>query len=161
MYVKLGQMNKAQVLLKELERRVQDAPTFFRKSCFYNLQGEFFLAQKKPQEAIDSFLKADTEMPWFISHDGLARGYEQLGDLKNAAAEWQKVLKSRGEIFHDGFPPEWILAHLNLARIYHRQNNLIEAQQSYATFHKLWQDADPTPIRTKAFREWQQLTDQQ
>ncbi|HSE43583.1 MAG TPA: protein kinase, partial [Acidobacteriota bacterium] len=160
LYVKLGQLNKAQVLFKELERRVRDVPTFFRKSCYYNLQGELLLAEKKPQEAIDSFLKADTELPWFISHDGLARAYEQLGDLKNAAAEWQKVLNSRGEIFHDGFPPEWILAHLNLARIYHRQNNLKQAQQSYATFYKLWQDADPTPIRIEGFREWQQLTDQ-
>lgn len=157
LFARIGKIDKAVALLNELQRRVKDAPTYFRKSCYFNLKGEISLAKDDPRDAIQSFLNADAELPWYVSHHGLARAYEESGDLKNASAEWQKVLDARGEILQDGFPPEWILAHLELARIQSRMNNREAARDNYQRFLQIWQQADAIPISEEATREWNQL----
>lgn len=159
LYLRVEKPDKAAEMLKRLEAGMKTSPIPFMKSCYWDLKGEILLAKKNPTGAIQSFLKADAEQPLFISHKGLARAYDQIGNLKGAAVEWQRVIESRGEILRDDFPAEWVLAHLELARIQRRLHETEDAKRNYDQFLRIWQQADSLPVREQALQERKELTE--
>jgi hypothetical protein len=87
----------------------------------------------------------------------LARAYQAQRDWDRAAVAWRQVLEDRGEILQDSFPADWVLAHLQLARVY-RVHDLTKARSEYEEFLRIWQSADDLAVRQQALHEWQEMT---
>jgi serine/threonine protein kinase/tetratricopeptide (TPR) repeat protein len=83
------------------------------------------------------------------------QAYLKLGQGKEAAAEFQKILDHRTIVvnFITG-----ALAHLGLARAYALQSDTAKARAAYNDFFALWKDADPDiPILKEAKAECAKL----
>ncbi len=78
--------------------------------------------------------------------------YLQLGDGRQAAAEFQKVLDHRGIVGRD---VHGALSYLQLARAQKLYGDHVAARKSYEDFLTLWKDADPdVPIYQQAKAEY-------
>jgi tetratricopeptide (TPR) repeat protein len=158
LYARIGDAKSAETVLRKLELLGLSLHTSFNKSCFHDLAGEIALAQGKLGPAVELFLAATAEYPRFASHEGLARAYQALRDWERAPAAWRQVLEDRGEILQDSFPVDWVVAHLELGRVYYRLGNLAKARSEYEEFFRIWQNADELPVRQQALHEWQEMT---
>jgi tetratricopeptide (TPR) repeat protein/predicted Ser/Thr protein kinase len=158
LYARIGDVRSARSVLHKLELLQLKLPTSFNKSCFQDLAGEIALAQGRLGPAVELFSAATVEYPRFASHEGLARAYQAQRDWDRAAAGWRQVLEDRGEILQDSFPADWVVAHLELGRGYHRVGDLARARSEYEEFLRIWQDADELPVRQLALHEWQEMT---
>jgi tetratricopeptide (TPR) repeat protein len=81
--------------------------------------------------------------------------YLHMGDGKDAAAEFQKILGHRA-----GFTAVWTypLARLGVARALALQGDTASARIAYQDFLALWRDADPDiPILKQAKAEYAKL----
>jgi serine/threonine protein kinase/predicted Zn-dependent protease len=84
---------------------------------------------------------------------GLA--YLKLGQRAEAAAEFQKILGSRGQAPLSALYP---LAHLGMARAATLQGDTATARKYYQDFFALWKDADADlPILIEAKKEYDKL----
>jgi len=158
LYARMGEVKSAEGVLHKLELLEVNLPTSFNKSCFQDLAGEIALAQGRLGPAVELFLAAMTEYPQFASHEGLARAYQSQHEWDRAVAGWQQVLEDRGEILQDSFPADWVVAHLELGRVYYRVGDLARARSEYEEFFRIWQNADDLPVRQQALHEWQEMT---
>ena len=157
LYALIGDPKSAESVLHKLELLGLNFPTSFNKSCFHDLAGEIALAQGRLTQAVELFSAAVTEYPRFASHEGLARAYQAQHDWDRAAAGWRQVIEDRGEILQDSFPADWVVAHLQLARVY-RVHDLTKARSEYEEFLRIWQNADDLAVRQQALHEWQEMT---
>ncbi len=157
LYALIGDAKSAESVLHKLELLGLNFPTSFNKSCFHDLAGEIALAQGRLTPAVELFSAAVTEYPRFTSHEGLARAYQAQHDWDRAAAGWRQVLEDRGEILQDSFPADWVVAHLQLARVY-GVHDLAKTRSEYEEFLRIWQNADELPLRQQALHEWQEMT---
>ncbi len=158
LYARIGDVKSAESVLHKLELLGLNFPTSFNKSCFHNLAGEIALAQGRLRPAVELFSTAMTEYPQFASHEGLARAYQAQHEWDRAVAGWQQVLEDRGEILQDSFPGDWVVAHLELGRVYYGTGDLAKARSEYEEFFRIWQNADELPVRQQALYEWQEMT---
>jgi len=158
LYARMGDVKSAESVLHKLELLGSKLPTSFNKSCLQNLAGEVALAQGRFGSAVELFSAAEAEYPRFASHEGLARAYQAQSDWNRAAAGWQKVLQDRGEILQDSFPADWVVAHLELGRVYQHLSDSAKSRGEYEEFLRVWQHADELPVRQQALQEWQQMT---
>jgi tetratricopeptide (TPR) repeat protein/tRNA A-37 threonylcarbamoyl transferase component Bud32 len=152
-----GDLSGARQVLRRLEALSGSGRTSFSKSCYHNLAGEIALAEGKAPQAVESFLAAAAEYPRYVPHEGLARAYQAQQEWNRAAAEWQQVLHSRGEILQDDMPADWVFAHLELARVYRRLNEPALARTYYESFLRIWRQADQLPAYRQALRESREL----
>jgi tetratricopeptide (TPR) repeat protein len=157
LYALMGDPQSAESVLHKLEPLRLNFPTSFNKSCFHDLAGEIALTQGKLTLAVELFSAAVAEYPRFASHEGLARAYQAQHDWDRAAAGWRQVLEDRGEILQDSFPADWVVAHLQLARVY-RVHDLTKGRTEYEEFLRIWQNADDLAVRQQALHEWQEMT---
>jgi len=157
LYARMGDVKSAEGVLHKLELLELNLPTSFNKSCLQNLAGEMALAQGRFGQAVESFSAAVTEYPQYASHEGLARAYQAQHDWDRAIAAWRQVLGDRGEILQDSFPAEWVVAHLELGRVYRSQNDLAKARSEYEEFFRIWQNADELLVRQQALHEWREM----
>lgn len=157
LYARLGEVQLAQKVLHKLELLELNLATSFNKSCLHNLSGEIALAQRRLRQAVELFSTATTEYPQFASREGLARAYQAQHDWDRAVAGWQQVLGDRGEILQDSSPADWVVAHLELGRVYDRLGDLTKARSEYEEFFRIWQSADELPVRQQALHEWQEM----
>lgn len=153
LYARMGDLGPARDTLHKLESLRTGTPTAFNQSCYYNAAGEIALAERNPKEAIETFSAAQAAYPRFMSHEGLARAFQQQLDSSRAAVEWRRVLQSKGEILQDASPADWVLAHLELGRTYRHGGDPAAADSQYQEFLSLWREADDLPIRRLALRE--------
>ncbi len=75
----------------------------------------------------------------------LAKTYEALGMWRDAAIEYESVVRNpyQDTLFKGSIiGPEWFLDQLRLARIYDRLNDTDRARQWYERFTEDWKDAD-------------------
>jgi hypothetical protein len=83
------------------------------------------------------------------------QAYLGLGEGKQAAAEFRKILDHRGLILNC---PLGALAHLQLGRAYAMSADTAKARAAYQDFLSLWKDADPDiPILVAAKAEYAKL----
>ncbi len=157
LYALIGDPKSAESVLHKLELLELNLPTSFNRSCFHDLAGEIALAQGKLEPAARLFSEAMTENARFSSHEGLARTYQAQHDWDRAAAGWRQVLEDRGEILQDYFPGDWVVAHVELGRVYRRLGDLAKARSEYEEFLRIWQQADDLPVRRQALSEWHEI----
>ena len=157
LYARMGEIKSAERVLRKLELLELSLPSSFNKSCFHNLAGEIAMAQRRYGQAVELFSAAMTEDPQFASHEGLARAYQAQHDWDRAIAGWQQVLGDGGEILQDSFPADWVVAHLELGRVYYRSGDLARARSEYEEFFRIWQNADELPVRQQALHEWRAM----
>jgi eukaryotic-like serine/threonine-protein kinase len=158
LYARMGDVKSAESVLHKLELLGSKLPSSFNKSCSQNLAGEIALAQGKFGSAVELFSAVETEYPRFASHEGLARTHQAQSDWNRAASAWQQVLQDRGEILQDSFPADWVVAHVELGRVYQHLSDSAQARREYDEFLRTWKDADELPVRQQALQEWQQMT---
>ena len=156
----------SQRLAEDLAKRFpEDTPVQFE--YLPTLRALAAISRKAPLEAIqglETSLPYDLAAPgtWmFAKFGGLypayVRGeaYLQAGSGKEAAAEFQKVLKHRGLVLAD---PAGALAHLQLGRAYQLSGDRARAKSAYEDFFTLWKGADgDIPILLRARTEYAKL----
>jgi serine/threonine protein kinase/lipoprotein NlpI len=157
LYARAGRIHEAKQVLGRLDVVRKSVPSSWNRSCFHNLEGEIWLAASTPQQAEQSFAAAVEEYPQTLSHAGLARAYQEQKRWDSAASQWEQVLLGKGEILQDGFPPDLVIAHLQVAQAYREMNKPELARNHYEEVLRMWQHADDIPTLRHAKRELTQL----
>lgn len=155
-----GDVAHAQQLADELN---QDAPvsTFVQDYWLPTIRAAIALSRREPQQALD-VLRAAVPYELGVQNFGnmfpvYMRGlaYLDLGQGKEAAAEFQKFVGHRGLVANN---PLGALAQLQLARAYVAAGDKTAAKQKYEDFIALWKDADSDiPIYQQAEAEYAKL----
>ncbi len=156
-YVEMGNQAGARRLSRRMQRLAAEGQDPYNSNCALSLAGEIALGEGRIADAVDAFQKALASMPSSWAHIGLAKAYARQQNWLSAAEEWQKAIASKGEIMRDGDPADWVLAHLELARVYGRLGNVAQARSHYQTLLKVWAGADDFAARRQAERELQEL----
>lgn len=157
LYARAGAAESARTLLPRLERASREAPTAWNRRSLLAVQGEIALAENRPKQALAAWLAAQSVYPQAPDHVGLALAYDAEHDWSHTAEQWQHTLDARGEMLLDGFSGDWVLAHLQLARVQKRLGNNSAARGQYEDFLKLWQQGDDLRQRHDARNELQAL----
>jgi len=143
--------------LKSVRAWMPDAQRLFLYYHEY-LSAEASLVNNSLEEAVTLFQKLETSknldadilnefftpihqnrMPFL--HDGLARAYQQMGELDEAIAEYERMLSltpKDGHVFM--IHP---LYHYRLGKLYEQKGWKGKAIDEYEKFLDLWRDADP------------------
>ena len=144
--------------MKSVRAWSQDVQNLFQYYHEY-LSAEAALVNNKPEEAVTLFKKlgtskslevdifrgffkpiAQNRMPFL--HDGLARAYQQTGELDEAIEEYERILNLTprdGHLFM--IHP---LYHYRLGELYEQKGWNGKAIDEYEKFLDLWKDADPS-----------------
>jgi eukaryotic-like serine/threonine-protein kinase len=158
LYARSGDLELARNVLRRLDAIRRQSPTAWNVCSYYSQQGEIALAAGEPRQALGSFQLALARFPDHGLHFGLARAWQQLHSPSNAAQEWELFLAAQGEVLQNGFPPDLVVAHFELARLYRELGNRPQARAHYQAVLHLWRHADDLPIVRLAARELPQLT---
>jgi eukaryotic-like serine/threonine-protein kinase len=158
LYTQMGDVASARSILQKLEGLRDGLPNTFNSACRDDLAGEIALAEARNKDAEQLFLASLAAYPLALSHQGLARAYEAQQDWPSAAKEWEKFLNSRGEVFQDYYPTDWVKAHLSLARVYRRLNDIDGSRAEYTKFLEIWRESDQQGFVQEVYREAQQAT---
>jgi len=154
----IGDLDGAKRVLVRLEARGGSAGGSFHAACVSNLTAVLALAEGEAGRSAERFRIAVEQYPQALSHSGLARAYQVQKDWERAAAEWKRVLGARGEILQDDFPADWVMAHLELARVFRRLDDPGQAREKYERFLEIWDEADDLPAVEQAGEELKELT---
>ncbi len=147
-----GDVAAAARILERMIVIAEQRPSSLARSVVHQIRGEIALAERRLPVALGEFRKAAREYPGFRAHAGLARAHDARGEIELAIQEWLRVVDARGEILRDGFPPDWVLAHLALARLFDRTGERDRAREHATTFLQIWRDADTPTLRAEAER---------
>jgi tetratricopeptide (TPR) repeat protein len=158
LYAEAGETAKAGKALARLDKLRHDFSAAINTSCYYNLAGDIALAEGHPEAAGAAFRGALQARPRAISHIGIARSLEGLGNWAGAAEEWKQVAASRGELLYESTPLDWQVAYLQLGRAERKLNQPDAARNDMQKFLQLWQNADDVQLRTDALREFRQIS---
>jgi Tfp pilus assembly protein PilF len=150
-----GDVGSADATLKRLRAVLADRPNAFARSNALHLEGE--IAARTGRAAAELFRGADAAFPTYYAHVGLAELAEKREDWPSAVAEWQSVIDSRGRILFYGFPADWVIAQLRLARANARGGNWADARTGYERAQAIWAKADETPLHSQVVGELRQL----
>jgi serine/threonine protein kinase/DNA-binding winged helix-turn-helix (wHTH) protein/tetratricopeptide (TPR) repeat protein len=164
-----GDASRALQIAQELG---QEAPTntLLQGCSLPAIRAEVYLQQSKPDLAIkvledsapQQFPKACEVGSILLRGLGWAylRGeaYLKAQRSKEAAADFEAIIKRPGVAINSGDLLTTALAHLQLARGYAMMGDKEAARKSYQDFLTLWKDADPDiPIYKQAKAEYQKL----
>src|SRR5207244_6462262 len=102
------------------------------------LHGYLALKSGRAEEAIEHFKEALRHKPaiWNLDpfEDCLANAYLEVGQLDQAIAEYERILKLN---------PNYPLAQYHLGQAYERKGERERARAAYTRFLEIWKDADP------------------
>ena len=162
-FARAGDGTQAQSLIEELNQEFPLA-TLVQKYEIPTIRAAIQLRRKDPEGAIKT-LQATT--PYDVASPPSFRGlylypvyvrglaYLQVGDGKNAAIEFQRMLDHSGLLQDSIMGP---LARLQLGRAQVMMGDKAAARKSYQDFLTLWKDADPDiPIYKQAKAEYAKL----
>src|SRR5690242_7076690 len=158
LYARSGDLESARAVLRRLHALRRQAPTAWNVCSYYSQKGEIALATGEPRQALASFQLALARFPDPGLHFGLARSWQLLHSPSNAVQEWELLLAAQGDVLHSGFPPDLVVAHFELARLYRELGNRPQARAHYQAVLHLWAHADDSPMVHFAARELPQLT---
>ena len=157
-----GDVEEAQKLADVLD---QEYPLDTAIQYYYlpTIRAAIKLIEKDPASAVEILrpaVKYDLAYPDSFQslYPAYIRGlaYLQMGDGKQAAAEFQKLLDHPGLVGRD---VHGALSHLQLARAQKLMGDEAASRRSYEDFLTLWKDADPDiPIYQQAKAEYAKLT---
>jgi tetratricopeptide (TPR) repeat protein len=151
-----GDPARAEQLADEAARQTPPTDTLFQARTLPEARAAIHLARRSPQKAVEALEPA---RPYQRGRFGIAhiRGlaYLEMGRPREAAAEFQRVLDSRGFSPIDLLYP---LAYLGLARSATAAGDVATAGRAYQDLLALWQDADAdVPVVKQAREEYQKL----
>ncbi|HET7751550.1 MAG TPA: protein kinase [Terriglobales bacterium] len=158
LYARSGNLELARAVLRRLDASRRQAPTAWNVCSYYSQKGEIALATGEPRQALGFFQLALARFPDPALHFVLARSWQQLHSPSNAAQEWELFLAAQGDVLQSGFPPDLVVAHFELARLYRQLGNQQQARAHYQAVLHLWAHADDLPMARLAARELPPLT---
>jgi serine/threonine protein kinase/tetratricopeptide (TPR) repeat protein len=158
--LKQEKIESAKFKLAEMKTWLPEVPSLYKNRAAFNtnyLEVEILLAENASDDAIAVVQNmTPLEVPHFSSttlntdmlnynlpilKDGLARAYQQKGELEKAIAEYERLItfnpenKSR-QLMHPKY-------YYRLAKIYEQKGWTGKAIEHYEKFLTLWKDADP------------------
>jgi len=153
--LKKGRLEKAKTKLSEGEALMSQTRQHIMKGWntqYYEcLLGEVFLAEGKPEKAIEVFEKStpkalpgETLLVWSYNlpfyKDILARAYWKKGELDKAIAEYERLMTidPKNQVRQLIHP----IYHYRLARLYEEKDLKEKAREQYRKFLDIWKDAD-------------------
>jgi len=147
-YARAGRIKEAALQVKVIEGRLGDLLAVSGvirsnqtdQAAFHLLKGEVELAEKKYDNAVNSFLMA-AQLGRSAVEENLAYAYLKKGDWDKAIEKYQEFLKSDPL----GYEPQesWVLAHYELGKLYQQKGQDEEARKYFSRFLEIWKDADP------------------
>jgi tetratricopeptide (TPR) repeat protein len=142
-----GRITEARQQLQEMESRLGDllvASGLDRsnrgdQASLHRLKGEIELAEKKYDEAINSFSMA-AQLGAAEIEENLAYGFLRKGDWEAAIEKYLEFLK----VEPLGYEPQesWILAHYQLGKLYQKKGQPEEARRYFQRFLEIWKEGD-------------------
>jgi len=157
LYARAGQIDRASQVLHLIDDVRKRFPSSSNQSSAHELEGEIGLAAARPAQAERSFTAAIQDYARVGSHVGLARAYQAERRWDLATREWEQVLRSRGEILHNDFPPDLAYAHLELGRLYVLLKAPGMARTHYEEMIRMEAQSDSFPAVRLARREVRRL----
>lgn len=163
-----GDSSRAEALVADLGRRFPE-DTLVQLNYLPAINAQLALDRKNSAEALQNLQNSFSYELGIAGSSSFAtnlfpvyvrgQAYLAAGQGAQAAAEFQKILDSRGIVLNE---PIGALAHLGLARSYALQRDVTKAHASYNQFLELWKDADPDiPVLRQARMESQKLNKEQ
>jgi tetratricopeptide (TPR) repeat protein len=109
------------------------------QASLHRLKGEIELAEKKYDEAINSFSMA-AQLGAAEIEENLAYGFLRKGDWEAAIEKYLEFLK----VEPLGYEPQesWILAHYQLGKLYQKKGQPEEARRYFQRFLEIWKEGD-------------------
>lgn len=157
LYVRAGRIDKAKEVLRRLDNLRKTIPSSENQKNFHNLDGEILLSEGRAQQAEISFSIPAPSFAPFVASTGLARAYQAEERWELSAGQWERVLREKGEILQNGFPPDFASAHLQLAQVYLRMNNRDLARKHYQEALRMWKHGDEFTQSREAQRALQKM----
>lgn len=146
----LGDLPAAERLRQRLVALAERAPSSFARSCVHQVTGEIALARGQGEAALAAFTSARDEYGSELAWSGLARSAQRLGRWQAAADAWTAVIAARGEVWRDGFPPDLVRAHLELAHVYAQIGRADLAASHLQAARDAWADSEAAPLLVAA-----------
>jgi tetratricopeptide (TPR) repeat protein len=150
-YAQAGLAPQAEQIEKTIEPLV-DGNNPEQVAYGHLLQGEIALLHGENDKAIQLFTLSIQEKSTPFSMEGLARAYQQSGNMDQAVMQYEKFIASpdHGLLWE---PQQWwIAAHYTLASDDLAMGKLAEAKEALDPLLALWSVADPElPLRKQAF----------
>jgi len=148
-YARQGRVKEATQQLEDLKSSIGDllASSSVGRSDksdqadFNVLKGEVEVAQKRYDEAINSFETAASLGGQWVE-ESLGHALWKSGNPNEAAKKFEQFLKSY-RIVGDETLERWILAHYELAKILEQNGQPEEAIKYYERFLEIWKNGDP------------------
>lgn len=142
--VELGDLPLARHALADLDRlRSKEPGSGLIQSCYYAVKGAIDLAQADAQGAIASERAA---LVYFAPSPQaariLAQAYARERDWSGAVNSCNRYLDFHGKLLGDGAAADWVMGHLELARMLASAGRKDEAERAYDRFLSLWLSAD-------------------
>jgi tetratricopeptide (TPR) repeat protein len=144
------------------QKTAENTSRVMANSTLWNLVGlptaraAIAIAENQPAQAIDALRPAaryERGQTNVIYLRGLA--YLKLGQGSAAAAEFQKIVRRKGESWESAVLP---LSYLGLARAAILNGDPTRARHGYEEFFAFWRDADPDiPVVVEAQNEYEKL----
>ncbi len=103
--------------------------------------------------AVSLFRQAMTAAADPLLYRALALAYQRQEKWELASQEWERFLAARGVILQNGFPPDLVEAHLNLARLFVRRGEHGAAEKHYRNVLEFWSEDNSVPLRRAAAHE--------
>jgi tetratricopeptide (TPR) repeat protein len=141
-YVRAGLLREGEELAAAIDPLV-DGRDPMQVAYAQVLQGEIALAHGDKGKAIELLGLADRENSTAYSAEGLARAYQQSGDIPHAVEQYERFLANPDSALAQEPQQRWIAAHYTLALDYLALGDRIKARAALAPLLFLWIDADP------------------
>jgi serine/threonine protein kinase/tetratricopeptide (TPR) repeat protein len=153
-----GDPSGAQALVDEAARLMPSTATLFHSRALPEARAAIALARRSPEDAVEALRPA---VPFQRGRFRIAhirgQAYLQMGRPAEAAAEFQRVLDSRG---YGPLDLLYTLAHLGLGRSAAAAGDRPRARRAYQDLLAVWKDADADmPVFKAARQEYERLPD--
>jgi len=157
-YARAGKLAKARRVLRQIDDSRKAFPSSWNDSSFHNMEGEIALADGKLEQAEIAFATAVQVYSNVLSPLGLGLAHQSQRRWDVSAREFEKVISRRGEILQNEYPPDLVIAHLQLARAYRQMHRPDAARAHYEQILHMWEHADDLPVLREARRESQETS---
>jgi eukaryotic-like serine/threonine-protein kinase len=140
--VDAGDLSLGREFLERLRRLCASPTGEYVHSALDTVQGATELAGGKPDAAIESQRRSAAYSLTFQSFFRLGQAYCAKHDWPSAIEAYERYLEFKGPILDNVSPGEWVLAHLELARLYEHTGDLTQSMHYYDDFLRLWAQAN-------------------
>ena len=145
LYGLTGQTARLRALIAEHSRATAETQTAFDAWDHAGMEGWLAIAEKRHDDAIAAFRRADTGACPVCELPTLAQAYDLANRPDSAIAVFERYLARPFGMMRLEFADRLYLAgtHKRLGELYDAKGDRAKAASHYAEFVELWKDADP------------------